>query len=303
MSTPPAEPPVTIYREIGLVAVFLLTAAYVAIVFVAPGSPVQVPFGALELLFAPGYAIGAIVFVRRPLLPPAAEFAVSVGLSVVFNVLVGLILALLGIGLAISYLVLADAAVVLLGLFVNAAWGNAPGSRGIGPMVRRELRLPAVRPSYRPAVYALLIATVVAFGGVLYAGLSQPSAPPTSSLALTGSTGTTSSVPTNLSVAEVGLVYVEVHDGYSAGPVQLTAAAAQVGKVANTTSVAWAMPLSFYPGTTSSLPLDVSYGGSVTVTVTFEFPQPGNFTLTFAFEPSSGGAPILSTGVGVVVRP
>lgn len=303
MGAPPGEPPSTIYREGGLIAVFVLTVVYLAIVFVAPGSTVQLPLGVVELLFAPGYALGAVLFVRRPLLPLAAEFSVSVGLSVVFNVLIGLVLTLNGMGLAISYLAMADFAAVFVGLIVTVLAGNAPGTQGVARAVRRELRLPSVRPSYRPAVYALLVATVVAFGGLVYAGLSQPPAPPTSSLALYGSTGTTSSVPTNLTVAEVGLVYVEVHSGYAPGPVQLTAVAAEVGKVVNETSVPWSMPLEFYPGTTSSLPLSVTYGKSVTVSVTFEFPQPGNFTVTFSLEPTSTGAPILSTGLGVVVRP
>ncbi len=303
MSTPATVASPTIFRESGLVVVFGLTVLYVAVVLLAPGSVLQIPLGVLELLFAPGYAIAAMVFVRRPLLPPAAEFSVSVGLSVVFNVLIGLLLVLFGAGVEINYLALADVAATLAGLAVYAARGTSPGTHSLSSAIRRELALPSVRPSLRPAVYALLIATLVAFSAVVYVGVSQTSSPPPTSLALLGPTGTTSSVPTALVVGQVGLVMVQVQDGYSPGALGLTAAAALVGVVPHNTSTPWSLPLTLYPGTTSTLALTVTYGGETTVNVTFEFPQPGNYTLTFSLGPMAGGPPLLGTGMGLTVQP
>jgi hypothetical protein len=300
VTDPAAGQRTTIFREGGLIAVFVITLVYVGVVFLAPGSPVQVALGFVELLFAPGYAIGAIAFIRKPLLPPAAEFSVSVGLSVVFNVLIGLLLELFGLGLAVVWLVIADTAVVWVGLVVKLVWEDAPGVVAVTGAIRRELRLPGIRPSYRKAVYALLVASLVAFAGVVYISIAQPSTSPSTSIAIYGPAGTTGSIPYNLTVGEVGLVVVSISDGYSGGPIVLVLTEVDLDESTNLTAVPWTMPLTLSPGTTSSLPLSLGYGGQTTQTVTFQFPQPDGYALTFSLQ-TTGGALLKGATVGVVV--
>lgn len=306
MPDPPAEAPSTIFLEGGLAIVFAITLAYAGVVFLAPGNPVQVPLGFVELLFAPGYALGAILFVRKPLLPPTAEASVSVGLSVMFNVLTGLVLVSFGLGLAVVWLAIADIAVVWVGLVVKVAWGRARGVTGVSQALSRELRLPGVGPAYRKAVYALLIASLLAFVGVVYLSVIQPPTAASTSLAIYGPSGTTSSVPKNLTTGEVGSVVLSIGDGYSGGPIVLVVNATFVGSSpSNLTPVPWALPLVISPQTTSSLPLSLSYAQQSTMTITFEFTQPSPsatqpYALTFSLQ-TSGGTVLQGVTLGVNV--
>lgn len=280
----------TIFRESGLIVVFLATLVYVGLVFLTPGSPVRVPFGYLELVFAPGYALGALLFLRKPQIPPAAEFAVAVGLSVVYNVLLGLALALLGVGLAIDWFLLAEIVVVAFALAAKLLAGPSPGVAGVGSALRREFRLPGVRPQYRRAVYVLFLATVVAIVAVVYLSVIQPPSSPSTSLALSGPGGTAASLPTTLRVGEVGLAVVFVANGHSGTPIELVVTALFQGEspTSNLTSVPWSLPLTLANGTVSSLPLGVAYGQTATLNVTFAFGETGAFSLGFDLEASGG---------------
>lgn len=306
MSDPAPRYGATIFRESGLIVAFLVTLVDVGVVVLAPGSLFRIPLGVFELLFAPGYALGAILFVRRPLLPTPAEFSVAVGLSVVFNVLVGLLLALYGGGLSAAWLAAGDAAVVSVGLVVKVASTDDPAVAGVGAAVARELRLPGIRPSYRPVVYALLVATLVAFGGVVYLGVAQPPAAVPTSLALFGPDGTTATLPTNLTVGEVGLVGVSIVDGDSNGSILLAVSAALANYTTTTfTPVPWSMPLALARNTTSDLSLSIGYGGSTSLNVTFEFSQPSPpgdyYALTFSVQ-GVGGALLQKATLGLSVN-
>lgn len=280
----------TIFRESGLIVVFLATLVYVGIVFLTPGSPVRVPFGYFELVFAPGYALGALLFLRRPQIPPVAEFAVAVGLSVVYNVLVGLTLALLGVGLLIDWFLLAEIVVVALALAAKLLAGPSAGVTGAGSLLRREFRLPGVRPEYRRAVYVLFLATVVAIVAVVYLSVIQPPTSPSTSLALSGPGGTAASLPTSLRVGEVGLAVVFVANGHSGAPIELVVTALFQGEspTSNLTAVPWSLPLTLANGTVSSLPLGLAYGQTTTLNVTFAFGETGAFSLGFDLEASGG---------------
>jgi uncharacterized membrane protein len=301
VSIPSPAPRPTIFRESGLIVLFLLTLIYLGIVVIAPNSPARVPFGLIELLFAPGYALGSILFFRRPLLPPAAEFSVSVGLSVVFNVLVGFLLVLNGPGVTSYWLPVADAIAVTLGLMIKVVLEDDLAVTGMAAAIRRELRLPGIRPSYRPAVYAVLLAMLVAFAGVVFLSVNQPSVAPQSSIALYGSDGTTGTLPTNLTVGEVGLVVVDVANGASNGPITLKLTAVIVNQTSsNLTQLAWTTPLSLAANTTASEPLSVGYGQSTTLDVAFDFTRQGNYALTFSLQ-EAGGASLQAATLGVVV--
>jgi uncharacterized membrane protein len=301
VSVPSTGPRETIFRESGLIALFLVTLVYVGVVFITPGSVVRIPLGLLELLFAPGYALCAILFIRRPLLPIAAEFSFSVGLSVVFNVLVGLILALTGPGLTATWLTVADAAAVSLGFVIKVVTGNDPKLTGVRAAVAREFRLPGIRPAYRPAAYAVLLAIVVAFGVVVYVSIAQPPTKAPTSLALYGADGTTATLPTSLSAGAVGLVVVSVANGAQNGSIELVLIATVVGQsYTNLTPVPWAPPLSLGPNTTSSLPLSVGYGHSTSITVTFEFAIAKDYAMAFSLHSASGGT-LQDVTMGLVV--
>lgn len=303
VSDPSLGPRTTIFRETGLVVVFVITLAYVGVVFLTPGSPVRVLLGFVELVFAPGYALGAVLFVRKPLVPVAAEFAIAVGLSVIFNVLVGLLLTLTGAGLAVSWLVIADTAAVSLGLIVKAVAGDLRGGSGISAAIRRELRLPGVRPEYRGAAYALLVACLLAFAGVVYLGVIHPAAAAPTSLALYGPGGTSASLPSQLVVGQVGAVVLAIGDGYSNGSISLAVTAiAQGENISNVTltPVPWTVPLSLSNATTSSLPLALAYDQHTTLDLTFEFTDTGTFTLVFTLE-AGGGALLQGATLSLLV--
>ena len=290
----------TIFRDGGLVALFVVTLAYLGVVFLLPGNPAQLPLGVLELFFAPGYALGAILFVRRPLLPLPAEFGVAVGLSIVFNGLVGLALVVSGQGLPVTWLAAADASAVSLGAVVHALWGDSPFATDAWGAVRRELRLPGLRPSYRKPVGGILVAIVVAFAGVIYLGTTQPTPSTPSSLGLYGSSGTTASLPTNLTVGQVGLVELAVTDGYSSGPVQLQVTAMPWNRSTNLTTEPWVQPLSLRPGSSSTLPLSLAYRDQTTLSVTFEFLEPNHYALAFSLR-TMGDTVLVQATLGVAV--
>src|SRR5579859_7984794 len=97
------------FYSVGYVAVSTaLVAVYALVSYLQPHSLAEVPLGLFALLFAPGYALAAPLLARQPGLPWTLNLPIAAGLSVILNVLVGIVLLLVGPGLSIRYTAVAD---------------------------------------------------------------------------------------------------------------------------------------------------------------------------------------------------
>lgn len=205
MPRPEGDPPegVPLPLNIGVLGLLLLLTAADAIVLglglsswaprIAPWF--EVPLGLVVLLLAPGYGIVAMGAGERPRWPWYLTWVLIVGLSVGFNLAVGVVL--LEFHLGVAGFALAAAAFVVdaggIGRFLNHP--PAPADPRFGAMVRRELRLPGFGPGQRAVAYALLLAIVVVFAGLVYLAAIQPNQKSDVSFGITSADGNVTQIP------------------------------------------------------------------------------------------------------------
>ncbi len=193
----PAVSPPQFFRRTYLFVLTLLAGIYTVAAILVPNPWVDVPLGLLTLLFIPGYAIGALAFGARPRWPWSLTFASVVGLSVAFNVAVGLVLLYFSQGLPAPAFGFAALILLMAASFVWVLTEPAEtGSRFTG-FLADQLRLPNHTPAQRAVGYALLVAIVVVLVGIVILATSFPATPGNLSLGLAGPGGTASDLPVN----------------------------------------------------------------------------------------------------------
>ena len=296
-----------------LLVLTLLTALYCASIVVAPTLWLTVPLGLLTLFFSPGYGIVALGAGERKRWPWYFTAPLVVGLSVGFNVGVGVLLLAGHFGL--PPLVLGITA--LLTLFLGAAAHfsrSAPATDSrFGTMVRSELGLRNFDSGQRVAAYALLVGIIVLVAGLIYIASVNPKETADVSLGITGPDGTVASIPARINISTPATVLLTVgNDNTAQGWNVLVSASATLAgnSLANGTvpppapsrSVRWSTPLYLANGNFSETSLGVLAPNQVlTFNLTVQFNStipatPNNksgyftdYTVTIELVPAAGG--------------
>jgi Protein of unknown function (DUF1616) len=272
-----------------LIVVALVLAAYIVLT-VLPWTPVTAVLGAVVLLLAPGYGVGALLFRgARRFVPPAANLALVVGLSVVYNGLVGILLLLVGPGLSALPLALAALPPVVLGAVAHS-WRGAPTTwTSLPQQLAAPFRLPGFSSGQRRLIGVLLVGSVVAFGAIAYEATVVPPAGPSLSLAVTGPDGTTSTLPSSGTTNHTFAVLLTLGSTTEVSSAELTVGVSLLGSPpATNATVPWSMPLVLGAGVTSSENLTLGAGATISVAVSYTFPHAGSYTVTFTLHDRSG---------------
>jgi len=298
---PTALPP-QFYRRTYLFILTVLTGVYAVVAVVFPTPWVEVPLGLLTLLFVPGYALGALTFGAQPRWPWSLTFALTVGLSVAFNVAVGLVLLEFNLGLPAP--VFAFVALILL-MGATLAWvAKQPAESGsrFTAVVAEELRLPGHSSAQRAVGYALVVGIVLVLVLIIYFASIFPAPTPNLSLALVGPGGTVNNLTRNgtignLSSGPTYIIDVLVNDS-TAQTLNLTLNASPNG---NATAFTKGPPLTslldLAGPTTSSVRLVIGANGTAFQKVHFFFTAPVpvgtaviHWVLTFVLSGAGGKA-------------
>lgn len=279
------------YRHDALLVGMALAIAYLVVVSAKVGGVPEAVLGVAALFFLPGYAVASLLFGERSGLIPLGDLAVTVGFSVIFNGLVGLLLLALNQGLDSFWLAVGVAAVCVLAAGVGGFRVERPGASSIGAYIRRELTLADAPRSVRRVALVLVVAILVATGGLFYVASLHPTEVLTAQMLLAPASND-SSVPSSGAAGQVLAVQAEIVDGPPGGNLTLVVVATAGGSPAggNVSLVGWNLPLHLSAGVESLDPLEVGPSGTSTVYVSFEFAIAGNYSIEFGLTSDGGGS-------------
>jgi hypothetical protein len=284
-----ALPPQFFRRSYLLVLTFLV-AIYAVVVVVAPTPWVEVPLGLLVLLIAPGYAIGALAFGAKPRWPWSLTFPIVVGLSVAFNVALGLILLEFDLGLPPSAF---GFVALLLLMLASLAWiANHPvetGSR-FTSYLSDELGLPGLRPAQRAVGYALLLGIVLTLVLIVFIASMFPTPPSQITFGISGPGGPTTTIPSYGNISQNFSLAILIANNATAQQLTLKVLSSDsVTTPTNLTTVAWSpQPVALGPASLTSEPVDLNASQSLTVPFAFSFAHRDTYYLTFDLDDSTG---------------
>jgi len=274
-----------------------------------------VPLGLLTLLFAPGYGIVAIGAGERKRWPWYFTLVVVVGLSVAFNVAIGLLLLLGNYGLLPLVLAISSLIVIFLGAVAQFARASPSSDDRFATMVRSELSLKGFSAGQRAAAYTLLIALMLVLAGLTYIASVNPREKSDVSLGISGSQGSVASLPIRFPSMHPTTLVVTVGNNNTAQAWDLfvsASATAEGSPLNNSTvppavtaySVNWSSPLFLGDGSFSETSLgEFAPNEVITLNVAVQFNATltnhtgwtTNYTVTFELIPAAGGSPVRST--------
>jgi hypothetical protein len=308
---PTALPP-QFYRRSYLFLLTILTGVYAVVAVTDPTPWVDLPLGLLTLLFVPGYAIGALVFGAKPRWPWSLTFALTVGLSVAFNVGLGLLLLQFGVGLPapafgfVALILLMAAAIVWV--VTNPAETGSRFTRYLA----EELELPGHTPAQRSVGYALLLGIALVVVLIVFIASIFPAGPGNLTFGITGPGGNASNLVTNGTTAlsnktgPVYTLYLLVGNSAAAQKYLLTFyASLNNTSAAHPTLVPWSnatVAINLKGPTEANLTLNLSGSESLTQKIHFFFTLHGNWTLTFTLS-TLGGQVQRSASWFMYIRP
>jgi uncharacterized membrane protein len=295
-----------------LLVLTVLTAVYCAAILFNGLVWLTVPLGLLTLLFTPGYGLVAIVVGERSRWPWYLSTIVIVGLSVAFNVAIGLLLVDGRFG--ILPLVLAVAALILLFLGCVAQFArsaSATDNRFV-TLIRSEMGLAGFSPAQRLVGYAILVAIIVVIGGMVYVASVNPREKPDVSFGVTGPEGSSTNLPIGFPTNTSTILVVDIGNNasYQAWTLQVWSNATKAGNSSETPfipapvanqSIPWSAPLYLGDGTVSHTSLGtLSPNEMISVNVSVQFNntitnKPGSFTdytITFELIPTGSSTPV-----------
>ncbi len=312
---PPPVPALPIRINV-LLVLTVLTAVYcVATIF--PGTLwLTVPLGLLTLLFTPGYGLVAIGVGEQARWPWYLTTIVVVGLSVAFNVAIGLLLVHGDYGLLPLVLAISSLFVLFLGGVAQFVRADHTSDSRFVAMIRSELGLGGFTSAQRTAAYALLLAIILVLGGLTYIASVNPREKSDVSLGITGPDGSSNTLPIGFpNMAPTTLVITIGNDNSAqAWTLRISTNATLAGNpgvngtvpppfvpppVANR-SVPWSSPLYLGDGVESETALGMLTSNEVitlnvtvqfNATVTNETRSFTDYTLTFQLVPATGGSP------------
>jgi len=290
-SAPGPELPQFFRRSI-LLVVLVLALIYVAVTFLIPTYILELPLGLVVLLFAPGYAIGALVLGPRPRFPWSLTLPLVVGLSVGVNVALGLLLLAAGWGLPATVFAIVSFVLVFSAFFFWPASAGPGAPSRFRPYLRNELSLPGHTPPQKALAYGLLVAIVFVLIAIIYFASVTPSETPQVTLGITGAGGTNLNLPPYGTTGQNLSIWVLIGNNGTYQSLTLVVESTLNNTTAipyttvNWTSPSVPLPLGNYVKSSDSVLL--SPGESVTLKVHFTFAKIGGYLLYFVLEDSSG---------------
>ncbi len=321
MPRPEGDPPegVPLPLNIGILGVLMLVSAADAIVLalglssaaprVAPW--VEVPLGLLVLLFAPGYGLVALGAGERPRWPWYLTWILIVSLSVGFNLAVGFVLLEFHLGVA-GFAIAAAAFIVdgaAIGRFLSGP--AAPPDPRFGAMVRRELRLPGFSSGQRAIAYALLLAIVIVFAGLVYLASVEPHQQTDVSLGITNANGNVTQIPHSVVAGTTITLLADIGNNGTSQNWTLVVRSTQSGAApTNFTTVPWASPIQLltYANSTASESIAMGANQMLSEPINLVFADQGpkapstNCTVSFVLENSAGDA-VRQTSILFTITP
>jgi uncharacterized membrane protein len=301
VSSDPASEATALYSAPALLASAALTAGFV-LASADHLAWAQAPLGIFVLFFAPGYAGMALLFGKRAIPSYPANFALIVGLSVIFNVTIGVVLLYFSLGPINSIIGVAGAVLCFLASVAQKARHPTGQSSSATRRIGAVFRFPGFSRGQRAAAYALFAAVLLTFGVIGYIATLQPGNTPDLAMTLVGPDGTTSTLPAEGTVNTSLAVIVEVHNNATAQPFILSVNSSLVGENGtNFTNLPWAMPLHLAPFVTSEESLNLSKGGSESVSISFQFDRTGDYLVSFSLTPPRSATPVRSTAIAIAI--
>jgi uncharacterized membrane protein len=310
-SSPSAVLPLPIRISV-LLLLTVLTAVY-CVAIVIPGLVyLTVPLGLLTLLFTPGYGLVAIGAGERERWPWYFTTIVVVGLSVAFNVAIGLLLVYGSYGLLPLVLAISSLFVLFLGGVAQFTRYAGIGDTRFVAMVRTELGLSGFSRSQKAAAIALLVAILLVIAGLTYIASVNPREKSDVTFGITGPQGSAIGLPIGYPTMAPTTLVVTVGNNLTAQSwtLRVTANATLAGDsnkslsvpptVANQ-SIPWSSPLYLGDGIQSETTLGLlSPNQVITFNVTLQFNSTltnatgsiTDYTVTFELVPSEGGSPV-----------
>ncbi|MGA8275963.1 MAG: DUF1616 domain-containing protein [Thermoplasmata archaeon] len=290
--------PPQFFRRSYLFLLTLLTGIYAVVVLIAPTPWVDLPLGLLTLLIVPGYAVGALAFGAKPRWPWSLTFALVVGLSVAFNVAMGLILLEFKLGLPAPAFAVVSLVLLLLATVVWIVTQPVESGSRFTAYLGEELRLPGHSPAQQAVGYALLLGIVLVIVLIIYIASIFPAPAAQLSFGITGPGGTSANLPPTGNVSQVLTIYIVIGNNATSQTLLLEVSSAVANSSPSYTKVKWTQPLPLGNGTSSSEPLNLNASGSMTVHFRFSFLTRATYVLTFILATPSESA-LLSTSWSV----
>ena len=290
--------PPQFFRRSYLFLLTILTGIYAVVAVTLPTPWVDLPLGLLTLLFVPGYALGALVFGAKPRWPWSLTFSIVVGLSVAFNVALGLLFLELDWGLPAAGF--AFVALVLL-MAASIVWvATQPvetGSR-FTRYLGEELRLPGHAPAQQAVGYALLLGIILVVVLIVFIASIFPAPPANLSFGITGPGGNASNLITNGTTAlsnksgPVYTLYLQIQNDAVGQKYIVTFLASIVNtSTAHPSYVNWSTlttAIDLQGPTQSNLTLNLTASETLTQKIHFFFSDSGDWTLAFTLSTLTG---------------
>ncbi|MGA8511183.1 MAG: DUF1616 domain-containing protein [Thermoplasmata archaeon] len=290
-----------IYDAKLLMLATVLSGTYTIVELLVGGVP-QLLLGLFVVLVAPGYAVAALLFGRASRLPWTVHFALIVGLTVVIEASVGTLyyFGTPGGQPLNNVLGVMATALCLVATLVQTTRGEVQDLSPISEKFRRWTALPGFSSGQRVAAYSALTAILVIFGAIGVLSTVHPNGGPLLSIAVVGPDGTTTTLPTGGRTNQTLQVIVEVGNDGTPQSLNLTVSSALVGGAGGSSSIPWTMPLHLDSGTQSSVTVTLAGGASTMIPISFEFANPGGYSVTFTLQAPSGTSPAVA-GLGLTI--
>lgn len=280
--------PSDFYRPEVLLGCAALMVLYLGVVLIAPSPFLDVPLGLAELLFVPGYALGAMLFPGRSYLSWPASLAIVVGLSVSANLFLGLGALAFHSGLPAPFQATAAAALAFLALLVRPHEASSV-PRPLRQALAELTALPGFTVGQRRVAFGLLGATAVALALIVVLAGAHPNVHPAIALALEGPGGSVASLPTNGSVHGLLAVWVSVANGGSAQQLLLSVQSVNLSSSPSTYHVVpWTLPLPLANATQSSTAFNLPASQTYVLNLTFTFGYPGLYAVYLTLADTQG---------------
>lgn len=290
-----------IFDSTALVITTVLTLAFVVLAYYQVPW-VLIPLGLFVLFVAPGYAVDALLFGQRAVPSLAANIALVVGFSVLFNVVLGTVILLFAITPLAPLVGLGAAAMCTAATIVQVDRDRAAGAGHRTRRLRSFFELPGFTSPQRVAAYALFVGILFTFAAIGYLSTVQPGKAPDLSLGVVGPDGTTSTLPTSGTVNSTLTVLLDVQNNATTQSLLLSVNSSLVGtNETNWTSIPWAMPLQLAPQVTSSELITLTSGEAESVDVSFQFSTGGDYAVSFSLTPPQSHVAVRTSGIAVQI--
>ncbi|HEV2165598.1 MAG TPA: DUF1616 domain-containing protein [Thermoplasmata archaeon] len=289
------------FRSGYLLASALTLLVYLGVLAIAPTPLLEAPLGLYLLLFAPGYALASLLFPGRISLPWPVYFAFSAGLSVSFNILLGLVPLARHAGLPPALFASAAFLVSLVALAVRLQ-SEGHGVDRLRKTASGALGMSGFSRGQRGGAYGLLAATAIVLAVIVFLAASHPNVHPGIALALTGPDGTVAALPAGGPIGGVLSVWVTITNNATAQQLVLEVQSLNLSTVQTQFHVVpWTLPLRLANATQSSDAFNLQPDQTYTLNLTFQYSYGGTYSVS-VYLADATGTTLRTSAFSVAIR-